>query len=93
MITLKPIIEKKYYSDKIEEVIMDFLTEHFYLPIYKIIEPIEEYYNSATNRPEDVIVTALRKSEIQYNKKGILSRIKESMQQQPTPQAKPKDKK
>ena len=66
MITLKPIIEKKYYSDKIEEVIMDFLTEHFYLPIYKVIEPIEEYYNSATNRSEDIIVTALRKSEIQY---------------------------
>jgi SPP1 gp7 family putative phage head morphogenesis protein len=62
MITLKPIIEKKYYSDKIEEVIMDFLTEHFYLPIYKVIEPIEEYYNSN----EDIIVTALRKSEIQY---------------------------
>ena len=65
MITLKPIIEKKYYSDKIEEVIMDFLTEHFYLPIYKVIEPIEEYYNSS-DTSETVIVKALRKSEIQY---------------------------
>ena len=47
----------------------------------------EEDFINAVNKAN------LLPNEIQYNKKGILSRIKESMQQQPIPQAKPKDKK
>ena len=66
MITLKPILDKKEYSDAIEVVIMDFLTTNFYAPIYSVIEPIEEYYNEATYTPEQIVIAALRSGQIQY---------------------------
>lgn len=66
MITLKPILDKKEYSAMIEVVIMDFLIDNFYKPIYSVIEPIEEYYNAASYTPEQIIVAALRSGQIQY---------------------------
>lgn len=66
MITLKPILDKKEYSDAIEVVIMDFLTTNFYAPIYTVIEPIEEYYNATGYSAEQIIVAALRSGQIQY---------------------------
>ena len=66
MITLKPILDKKEYSDAIESIIMDFLTTNFYAPIYSVIEPIEEYYNEATYTPEQIVIAALRSGQIQY---------------------------
>lgn len=66
MITLKPILDKKEYSDAIEVIIMDFLTEYFYMPIYSVIEPIEEYYNASTYTPEQIVIAALRSGQIQY---------------------------
>lgn len=66
MITLKPILDKKEYSDMIEVVIMDFLTTHFYAPIYSVIEPIEEYYNASGYSAEQIIAAALRSGQIQY---------------------------
>ena len=64
MQTLKPIIEKSRYYKPIQEVIMDFLLKHFYEPLYNIIEPIEEFYNSAT--ANQVVEQALRSGQIQY---------------------------
>ena len=66
MITLKPILDKHEYSKAIEVVIMDFLTTHFYAPIYTVIEPIEEYYNASTYTPEQIVSAALRSGQIQY---------------------------
>jgi len=66
MITLKPILDKKEYSAMIEVVIMDFLIDNFYKPIYSVIEPIEEYYNASTYTPEQIISAALRSGQIQY---------------------------
>ena len=66
MITLKPILDKKEYSDAIESIIMDFLTTHFYAPIYSVIEPIEEYYNATEYTAEQIVIAALRSGQIQY---------------------------
>jgi len=66
VITLNPILDKHEYSKAIEVVIMDFLTTHFYAPIYTVIEPIEEYYNAANYSPEQIISAALRSGQIQY---------------------------
>ena len=66
MITLKPILDKKEYSEVIEVIIMDFLTEYFYAPIYSVIEPIEEYYNAREYTSEQIISAALRSGQIQY---------------------------
>lgn len=62
MKTLKPILDKKEYSSMIEVVIMEFLTTYFYAPIYSVIEPIEEYYNSANL----TLTEAIRSGQIQY---------------------------
>lgn len=66
MITLKPILDKHEYSKAIEVIIMDFLIDNFYKPIYEVIEPIEEYYNATQYTPEQIIVAALRSGQIQY---------------------------
>lgn len=50
----------------IEVVIMDFLIDNFYKPIYSVIEPIEEYYNASTYTPEQIVSAALRSGQIQY---------------------------
>ena len=50
----------------VEVIIMDFLIDNFYKPIYSVIEPIEEYYNASTYTPEQIVSAALRSGQIQY---------------------------
>lgn len=60
---LRPIINKKKYTDTISKVIEEFLWDYYYSDIWEVIKPIEGYYNDQSN---DVIIEALRKNQIQY---------------------------
>ncbi len=60
---LRPIINKKKYTDTISKVIEGFLWDYYYSDIWEVIKPIEGYYNDQSN---DVIIEALRKNQIQY---------------------------
>lgn len=60
---LRPIINKKKYTDAISKVIEEFLWDYYYSDIWEVIKPIEGYYNDQSH---DVIIEALRKNQIQY---------------------------